>query len=248
MCGKIAQMSNFPDPTIVAGYLPIVIPAFFIVVLVFILVVKAKDRKRAKQVSEETSQWAAARGWQYRGIDKQLVNQWDVPVFRSGGKRKATDIMFGAFASRRGATYNVMSFQYQYTVSTEDNSNTFYLHVVAVQLPSAVPSLALVPEGRGTRVLRSLGGQDIQFESEAFNRAWRVTADNLPFAHAVIHPQVMELLSVHGPTAGCYFLRGSTLIYYGFGLQTVARVDQQLSHAVDLVDLIPGFVWQDYAL
>ena len=62
-----------------------------------------------------------------------------------------------------------------------------------MQLPGPLPQLEVTHEGIfGGAVANALGFADIQFESEQFNRAFRVKADDQRFGHAVIHPQMME--------------------------------------------------------
>lgn len=56
------------------------------------------------------------------------------------------------------------------------------------------PHLQLSPETLGSRLKDAVGMRDIQFESDAFNRAWDVRCDDRRFAYALIDPRVMDLL------------------------------------------------------
>ena len=66
--------------------------------------------------------------------------------------------------------------------------------MVAVELRAFLPRSELIPDGPGATLAKAAGGADIQFESEDFNRAWRVRADDRKFAHGLVNPQVMERL------------------------------------------------------
>lgn len=160
----------------------------------------------------------------------------------------ATNILTGPVNSHSGTVRQALSFNYQYTISTGKTSTTYHHHVVAVFLPHYIPTLTIAPEGFGAKVAKVFGGQDIQFESEVFNKQWRITGDNLSFAHAVVHPQTMEYLMGPAPKNVAYYFTGDAVLIYRSGPQDINQIDHMSWLSTDLIDLVPEFVWQDYAL
>lgn len=217
----------------------------FIALIVFMFL---HARKKADEARRQAQSWAAARGWQYYAQDPNLRHRWPLPIFRSGSGRRSDNVLTGPTNSKSGKVRQALSFEYQYTVSNGKSSSTYYHHVVAVFLPNFIPTLTIAPEGLGAKLAKMLGGQDIQFESEEFNKRWRITGDNLAFAHAVIHPQTMEYLMRFAPGNHAYYLLGDALLIYSRGHQNLANIDQMVWHITDLIDLVPEFVWQDYRL
>ena len=133
--------------------------------------------------------WAASRGWATIAPPPGLARRWSGRPFGSGSSRRAGNVLTGQFGGRHG-----ISFDYQYTTGSGKNRTTHEFHVVALSLPAPLPSLQLTPEHFGTAIARVFGGQDIEFESEDFNNAWRVQAASPRFAYDVVHARLMELL------------------------------------------------------
>lgn len=67
-------------------------------------------------------------------------------------------------------------------------------HVVVVRIPGVVMPTVTLRRERTVPDRAALQGRDIQVEHEEFNRRWRVRAANREFAHAVLHPRLMEWL------------------------------------------------------
>lgn len=223
----------------------LLIVGFFLALISFAFV---HARKQAEQVRRQAQLWAAARGWQHYTRDDGLPNRWRLPVFHTGSGRRTHNVLTGPTNSKSGVVRQALSFEYEYTVSTGKNSTVFFYHVVAVFLPNYIPTLTIAPEGVGAKLAKMFGGQDIQFESEEFNRRWRITGNNLAFAHAVVHPQTMEYLMRYAPYNVAYYLLGDALLIYTSGRQNLANIDQMVWHITDLIDLVPEFVWHDYQL
>lgn len=217
-------------------------PIAIIIAVVYI------QRGKSKKIQEECAVWAAHRGWHYYPEDQSLLNRWTMPIFRTGSSKKVSNVVTGPANSKSGVVRQALSFEYQYTVSSGKSSTTYRFHLVAVFLPNYLPTLTIAPEGVGAKIAKFFGGQDIQFESEDFNERWRITGDNLPFAHAVVHPQTMDYLMKYAPGNVAYHLLGDALLIYNSGRQNLHNIDQMAWHITDLIDLVPEFVWRDYAV
>ena len=236
------------EPLFAASLVLIAMFLLFGGLIALLIYVFVRARKQAEAARKRAQNWAAARGWQYYEQDPNLRHRWRLPIFQGGTGRRTRNVLTGPTNSKSGVVRQALSFEYEYTVSNGKSSTTYYHHVVAVFLPNFVPTLTIAPEGVGAKLAKMFGGQDIQFESEEFNKRWRITGDNLAFAHAVVHPQAMEYLMRYAPGNYAYYLLGDALLIYSRGHQNLANIDQMVWHITDLIDFVPDFVWQDYRL
>lgn len=187
---------------------------------------------------QERVAWATARGWRLRARRRDLERRWRGRPFAVGHSRRATSVLTGTYAGRPAT-----SFQYQCTVGSGKNQQRRVFHVVAVRLPTSLPTLELTPEGLATRIATALGGQDIDFESEEFNRAWRVQSRDPRFAHAVVHPRLMERL-LQPDASTPVRIEGADVLTWSPGPQRVELIEPRLAVLTAVADAIPRFVWQ----
>ena len=186
-------------------------------------------------------EWCTRVGWTFVGTDSSLTSRWRGTPFGLGHTRRAHHAVTGTFAGRPA-----LSFEYSYRTGSGKNQTTYTFHVVAVTLPTYLPNLELTPEGMGARLAKAFGGQDIQFESEEFNRRWRIQARDHKFAHDVLHPRLMERLL--RPDAGGTSLRieGTSILCWSSGIQRTERIAPRAALLCAVVDAVPRYVWQDH--
>ncbi len=194
------------------------------------------QRRRTRTIQA----WATAAGWRYVGSDPSLVTRWRGTPFGVGHGHQVSDLVTGRFAGRPS-----MSFTYRYRTGSGKEESTYTFHVVATSLPAYLPNLQLTPEHLGARIARAFGRQDIQFESEDFNRAWRVQAGVERFAHDVLHPRLMERLLQ--PDARMNLrIEATDILCWAPGSTSLSRVAARLGVLAAVVDAVPRFVWQDH--
>jgi hypothetical protein len=215
-------------------FLPILMLVLFPFVLVFGLWLNHK-RVRALQ------HWAASVGWRYVGSDPTLVNRWRGQPFNSGHSRRVSELVVGQFQGRPAA-----SLCYRYKTGSGKNESTYTFHVISVALPTFLPNLELTPEGLGSRLAKTFGGQDIQFESADFNRAWRIQAPNPKFAHDVLHPRAMERLLRADARGISIRIEGTDLLAWSSGLPRTAAIAARVQLLCALIELVPRYVWLDH--
>ena len=196
------------------------------------------------QRREQAAQaWAASVGWTYLGADPALATRWSGAPFGEGTRRWTTEVVTGPFRGRPA-----VSFGYRYTSPTpgESGESTTTFHVLATRMPVALPTVELTPDGAGARIAKSLGGEDHDTESDAFNRTWRVEAADPRFAHAVVHPRLMERLM--WPDARGMHLRieGADILSRRPGMPDMSTATSRLEVLAAVVDAIPPFVWQEH--
>lgn len=185
--------------------------------------------------------WAAGVGWQYVGTDPTLVNRWRGTPFNSGHSRRVSQLMVGPFQGRAA-----MSMTYQYTTGSGKEETTYTFHVLSMALPAYLPNLQLTPEGLGARIAKTFGAQDIEFESDDFNRAWRVQAGVQKFAHDVLHPRTMERLLRTDARGLNMRIEGTDILCWSTGRTSTARIAGRLQVLTAVVDAIPRYVWLDH--
>jgi len=209
--------------------------SFFVVpalgVVAFIL-----QRRRVRTLAA----WAALNGWEYRASAPQLTECWQGRPFGVGTSRRATEVLSGTWQGRPAT-----SFLYRYTEKSGDNRQTHSFHVLTLTLPAFLPTLELTPEGLGTRLAKVIGGQDLQFESEDFNQAWRVTSRMPRFASDVVHPRLMERLLRPGSRTNLR-IEGTEILTWSAGTTDLDLIAPRLGLLDAVVRSIPRFVWLEH--
>ena len=186
-------------------------------------------------------QFAASIGWSYVGNDASLRSRWSGAPFGAGHSRRVSEVMTGIFQGR-----TAVSFAYQYTTGSGKESNTYSFHVVALRSPAYLPMLEITPDGVGAKLAKVFGGEDIRFESEAFNRAWRIRAGNPRFAHDVIQPRLMERLLRPDAQGLSLRIEGVDLLCWTGGMPRYEDLARRLHVADAVLDSVPRFVWLDH--
>ena len=195
------------------------------------------NRKRV----EAAKRWAETIGWTWVGVDNSLAHRWNGQPFGIGDSRRASEVMTGPFGPYRGT-----AFAYRYTTGSGKERTTHVFGVTTLSLPTFLPTLEVTPENLGTRIARAFGGQDIQFESEDFNKRWRVAARDPKFAHDVLHPRVLERL-VRGDTAGMSVrIEGTDIVCWTVGRPDLDLLGTRLGVLRSIVDAVPRYVWLDH--
>lgn len=188
------------------------------------------------------AEWAATTpGWAYWPQDPSLLNISFRFPFGTGESRSVTEVLRGTFAGREAA-----SFLYTYTERAGRGAATYRFHVVAMRLPQCLPVVEVVPEGIASRAETALGAQDMRFESEAFNRAYRIQARHERAAHAIIQPLLMERLLRPDARDVAWRIDGDWVLSWRSGATDLDTLAARLSVLAAVVSSVPQFVWQDY--
>lgn len=162
--------------------IPWLIGGSMILMLAARLVMAARKSKR----DDGMKLFAASQGLAYA--------RQDVPWSRvdlgwphgEGSRHRARNLMTG---TRNG--HHVVAFDHVWVTRNGKTSTSHTARVTALQLPSRLPRVTVERESSTGRVLRSLGIADIELESDAFNRAYRVAGDQRT-AYEVLTPRFMQ--------------------------------------------------------
>ncbi len=211
-----------------------------VVALIFINAAAARKRREAMFAA------AAARGWTFTPERPDLVARWPTGTpFGTGDSRRARDVLSGVIRDRE---FEAFTYSYE-TSSTDSKGNrtttTHRFAVVALALPTFLPTLEVTPESVIHRAFDAIGlGSDINLESEDFNRAYRVSSKDPKFASDLLPPRVMERL-LAGPRFA-WRVAGTWVLTWSQGTLDVEDVDPALTRLQAVVSGIPDFVWKDH--
>ncbi|MEO6205712.1 MAG: DUF3137 domain-containing protein [Mycobacteriales bacterium] len=187
--------------------------------------------------------FASGQGWSLVERDDRWAEHFTGEPFDDGDSKQARNILQGSFRERA-----MLAFDYSYeTHSTDSKGNrstsTHRYSVAVLQLPGWLPTVEVVPEGVFGRLGTALGMPDLELESEDFNRAYRVRAENPKIAYDVLSPRTMELLvSRRGQRLR---LSGTDAVCWESGSYTPSDLLARLDTLHRLLDGIPPFVWSD---
>lgn len=184
------------------------------------------------------ARFAASRGWSFVAEDDSWAGIAGDEPFGEGHSLQARYVMRGQY----GGLASVV-FEYRWVTGWGRQREAHGAGVYALGLPVDLPGVHIRSEYLMDTAARLLGAQDIELESEEFNRAFRVRATDARFAYDLLNPRTMEaLLSAQDlvvQISHCYLV--ATL---GVALNQ-ERADHTLALLAGMVERLPGFVWTD---
>jgi hypothetical protein len=220
--------------------LPILLFAVGLVaVATFAYLAYQADKKRRAALQA----FALSSGWTYVAQDDSWCDRFVGAPFGDGDNRCALNVLQGPYEGMQ-----MLAFDYQYeTHSTDGKGNrtttTHRFAVCSLRLPAPLPGLELSPESALTRLAGHLGFDDVELESEDFNRLYRVKARNPKFAYDVLNPRTMAAL-LGRPALHMRLLDIDAVCWESGRLEPVELI-ARLSTLQLLVRGIPSFVWSD---
>ena len=222
----------------------VVIVAAVLALFVTLAVVAYKrDQARLRSIQS----LCLSKGWQFRALDPyDLPARWPGTPFDTGYDRRAKNVVTGEVKGRP-----MIAFDYTYKTDSRDSegrtsTTTHTFAIYGLGMPCALPELQLAPEGVFGRLGTALGMQDIELESEDFNRRYRVRCPDPKLATDVLTPRTMELL-LSVPKMRLRFA-GSDLLCLDGGCVNAAEILNRTTVMATLLDGVPAFVWKDYGL
>lgn len=239
------------------GAVALLFPVLVIgVVVVCVLVYRANQRRVAA-----LQEFVARNGWTWLGDDNRWVDAWRVAPFGRGEGRRVRECVAGEYRQ-----VPFLSFTYEYyTESTSRDANGnmqttrdwHHFDVAVLRIGAPIPDLHLSPEGIMSRIVDGFTRRDIDLESDAFNRAFRLRCADRKFAMDVFSARAMEYVLSRHPVS-FDFTGGDALMWrdrrrssapqvWGPGDPTVPVEQGTEPFDVMLTVLtgIPDFVWQD---
>jgi hypothetical protein len=198
---------------------------------------------QAKKRRELFHQVALSHGWTWVGRDDQWTERFDGTPFGEGDHRRALNVLTGTYRDR-----SLVAFDYSYQTHSTDGqghqSTTTHRYAVCVLgMPAYLPTFELTPEGLLGRVGTMLGMQDVELESEDFNRRYRVRCEDPKLAYDLLPARTMEMLLAR--PALHLRLAGAEALCWERGAHTPAQLLARLDTLDALLAGAPSFVWSD---
>lgn len=212
----------------------------WIVVVVALLATagQALLRVRARQ---RLQGWARSTGWRYSPRDDEWTTISSSHPFGQGRDHRACDVVQGPYDGR-----DALAFDYRWTTGHGRDRAVHHAHVVALRLPAFLPTVQVTPEGLGTVLAHLVGAQDVRFESDDFNRAYRVTASDLRTASDVLNPRLLERLLRADARHVSWRIDGGWVLSWRPGGWDLDSLAARLGVLGAVVRAVPRHVWQDH--
>jgi len=170
---------------------PVIFLLVFAVISAAGTIAALRRAKRAMQIGEIASR----AGLQYSASDPFDCARVSFTLFIKGDGRGAENVMWREPGD--GHVYRVFDFWYydEYTGEHGNLERMYHRSSCAMALVgSSWPDITIVREGLLGKVITTLAGDDIDFESEEFNRLFAVRCRDRRFASALIDAQMMDFL------------------------------------------------------
>jgi len=183
------------------------------------------------------------RGRQY-GVKNHMAGAWRGLSVRDVGLQPQADQI--------SVPAEVFDYTY-YTESTDSKGNTKRSYhtrtVLALELPEAFPGITIKPDSAFREFFEFIGGADIDFESDEFNKRFYVWSDDRKFAYDLVHARMMEfLLRTRQAVRGLHLqIVGPRAIFFRERTLGADGVKQLLQFAADFHQQIPDYVKKDHA-
>lgn len=212
------------------------------VVLVVVGAVYAWQQKQKRR--EDLAAWAFQHGLTFSHDDQHRLDRLELHLFSLGDGRGCENVVSGTWQDRP-----VHLADYWYYDEDHDNeggtSRTYHRFSIGLTKVDAwLPPVRIGHETALSRLGDKLGFGDVDFESEAFNRKFRVKAADREFAYKLLDARMLGWLLT---TAGghCYEVSGQWLLVHCKRLPP-GKLTTLLYAAKGFVDQIPRLVWTDY--
>jgi hypothetical protein len=229
----------------------LVVDAFFgliavTVVAVFGLVafVVVRHFKQARKRREDLALWAVQHGFEYSQQDPHGLVGLDFHLFGLGDGRGCENVLTGTW---EGLPVHLADYWYY----EDDNdsrgrsSRSYQLFsVMLTKVGADLPHVRIGQENVLSRLFDKLGFDDVQFESEQFNRRFRVHADDRRFAYQLVDARMMDWLLTPG-SPHCYEVNGQWVLVHGKRLPP-EQLTSLLQAGKGFVEQVPRLVWEDY--
>ena len=180
---------------------------FCVVMLALVVVLAVVNVRAERRRSEGIAAWAVAHGWRYLRRPDVEWGAWLPGRNRAG-------VSFAVSTSVDGRIVSLAEYSYtEHSSAGTEGGSTSTTHryvLVVVRLRRAYPRLAVERRGAFSRLGRALFGGGVQTGDEAFDRAFRVVAEQPAAAPVQITPALMaEHLAGTVPT---WQIRGCELL------------------------------------
>lgn len=221
------------------GYVPVALFLLSIFAAVFWVV----DHFRGQRHRKAYAAFAKLHGWEFSQRTFAYNSRFVSAPFGEGEKPRQTDVLRGNFSGLDCATF---THRYELKSDNEGKHGEFLFQVTLVELPVTLPRLELIPESMAQRVAKTFGAQDIDFESAAFNRRWRVRANDRKYAYDLLDPRMLERLIQPDAEGAMIRIEGGAIMTWQAGRVGLDGLAGRLSVLTAIARRIPDHVVREY--
>lgn len=207
-------------------------------------------RRREKDGDEELdglSAFANLHGLRFSAQDMFGLAALPFPLFSMGDDHGCKNVVYGTWKDINAWAFTLWVMD----EDPDDHSHGYaYYRCGAAPLPANCPQIHIRSTSFLTRGLQKLGfqGQAVRFESDEFNRAFRVTATEPKFAYDVVNEQMMQWL-LATPKGWHFSISGTYILAYTEHRQgDYQQVAETLDMVVGFYRQIPDVVAELYRL
>ncbi len=214
--------------------------AVIVVVAIYVsYYLKQKRRSELQTVARQL-------GLEYSEEDVCGLLAYPFELFKRGDGRGCENVLAGQWQA-----LDLKEFDYWYYEQSSDGrggtSRTYYrFSCVLVPIQAACDYLTITHETMFSRIADHLGFEDIQFELEDFNRAFRVKCKDRKFANDMIDQRMMQWMLSMGERFG-YEIMGNEVLVFAKKLDPLGLVPL-LGTAKGFLDHVPRVVYELYPL
>lgn len=213
-----------------------VVPA--VLVLALVLATAGQWNRRRELVRR----WAAGHGWAYADHDDAYASLQSGHPFGGTEDRRTSEVLIG---EHRGVP--AVSFRMVWATDGPGGRRSHEVHVVALRLPAALPTVEVVPLGSDDGRPTGAGAPPTgSIGHEALAGAFRVVADHEPTARAVLHPGTVARLLEPDARLLPWRAEGLWLACWLPGGTDLAAIRPRLELLAAVADGVPRAVWLDH--
>lgn len=191
-------------------------------------------RGREEARAQTWAEWVGERGWTFHKSWPEMISTFTGGPFGQGREKTAEKGFVG-----RLDTLRVFGFTYEHTTGLPHNEGRAVHLVCGVRLPGAeFPYVRFSREEREKLITR---GRDQQFENREFNDLWHVQSSSDRFAHALVHPRMMEYLMGDLPRFEELWLEGDAILVSLRWMDVAKGMSPSPDVAEDLLRMLARF-------
>lgn len=190
---------------------------------------------------ENLKAFANLHGWEYLEWTSEYRSRFRSFPFNQGTYRQDLDVLRGTFHGRQCVSYTR-----QFDLGSDDTNAVMSYNITIVELPVALPTVDIVPEGAFDRLAKRLGGRDIDFESAEFNRSWRVKSHDARYAHALLHPRMLHRLNSDDARGNAIRFEERAVMMWTAERQGTDTLARRLGVLTALAKLVPPHLEREY--
>jgi hypothetical protein len=208
-----------------------VLGPFFAFFIALVLLRGRQERRRVARFAE----FAAEHGLDYSPEDPFGVVDERFRLFRRAEEQRCANVLSGEWKG-----LHLRYADYEYWVRGR-RAQTSYRSILLFDLPIDAPQTTIRRENLLTRAADAAGVEDIDFESEEFNRTYRVSSEVPEYARSLVDARMMAWLLDEAKHSG-FELLGSTVLVYYFLFSDPGDLDWFLDRAIGFRDHLPRVV------